>query len=150
MSGFDYDLSKITSGRAMIERGGYRGIFLHQGDARIDLPDHQGDVTILDILQFFDPTEQTVLLQAAAARVAPGGQLIVRSCLRENNGRFFTTLVGDMVAKWTFWMKAAPVHYPSHGFFRRVLEAEGFTVEIRPLWGRTPFNNHIILARHPG
>ena len=150
VSGFDYDLSKITSGREMIARGGYQNISLHQGDARVELPDHRGDVTILDILQFFNSAEQTILLQAAAARVAPGGQLIVRSCLRENNGRFVTTLIGDMFAKWTFWMKAAPIHYPSAEFFQRVLEAEGFTVEIRPFWGNTPFNNYIILAKRPG
>ena len=73
VSGFDYDESKITDGSAMLANGGYREIYLSQGDARAGLPDHSGDVTILDILQFFDPTEQRELLRCAAGRVAPGG-----------------------------------------------------------------------------
>ena len=52
---------------------------LSHGDARRDLPEHCGDVAILDILQFFDDPDKTALLESAAARVAPGGTLIVRS-----------------------------------------------------------------------
>ena len=90
------------------------------------------------------------MLKSAAQRVAPGGILIVRSCLFEKSLRFYTTLAGDMFAKMTFWMKSAPVHYPTAGFFRSVLEREGLTVEIRPFWGKTPFNNYLILARRSG
>lgn len=150
VAGIDYDSSKINGGLEMIERGGYEGISLSQGDARQALPDHRGNVTILDIMQFFDDAEQTKLLQSAAAGVPPGGKLIIRSGLLEKNMRFLTTWIGDLVAKCTFWMKAAPIHYPTGDFFHRVLGAEGFTVEIRPLWGRTPFNNYLILAKRPG
>lgn len=77
------------------------------------------------------------------------GKLIVRSGLLERNLRFGITLLGDLFAKATFWMKAAPVNYPTREFFREVLEGEGFEVEIRPFWGITPFNNFMILARRP-
>ncbi|MGC4016387.1 MAG: class I SAM-dependent methyltransferase [Luteolibacter sp.] len=150
VSGFDYDPRKIESGRRMIARGGYDGILLEQGDARHSLPDHRGDVTILDILQFFDDDEQAGLLRSAASRVAPGGKLIIRSGLREKSARFLTTWLGDLLAKATLWMKAAPVRYPTAAFFQRVLEEQGLEVEIRPFWGRTPFNNYLILARRPG
>jgi len=149
VSGFDYDSRKIEGGRRMIDRGGYGDIRLQQGDARHHLPDHRGDVAILDILQFFDNGEQSHLLASAAARVAPGGKLIIRSGLKEKNTRFFVTWLGDILAKLTFWMKAAPVHYPTGVFFKKVLEDQGLEVEIRPFWGRTPFNNYLILARRP-
>ena len=150
ISGIDYDLEKILRGGKMLERGGYQNISLQQGDARTGLPEHLGDVTILDIMQFFNPEEQKQLLSAAAERVAPGGKLIIRSGLAEKNLRFFVTWLGDIFAKCTFWMKAAPVHYPDADFFRNVLEGEGFEVEIRPFWGKTPFNNYLILACRPG
>ena len=149
VTGFDYDISKIKGGGVMLASGGYEGITLSQGDARSGLPEHSGDVAILDILQFFDDAEKTALLKSAAQRVAPGGMLIVRSCLYEKSLRFYTTLAGDMFAKLTFWMKSAPVHYPTGEFFRSVLEAEGLEVEIRPFWGKTPFNNYLILAKRP-
>lgn len=149
VSGFDYDESKITDGRAMLLKAGYEMISLDQGDARTSLPDHSGDVSILDILQFFAPTEQRQLLRLAAERVAPGGRLIVRSGLYEKNLRFGITWMVDLFAKATFWMKAAPVNYPTRDFFEDVLGAEGFDVEVKPFWGMTPFNNFMILARRP-
>ncbi len=107
-------------------------------------------MAILDILQFLDDSEKTALLESAAARIAPGGTLVVRSGLFEKSLRFYVTLAGDILAKCTFWMKAAPVHYPTEAFFRKVLEAQGLVVEIRPFWGGTPFNNYLILAKRPG
>lgn len=144
--GFDYDERKIEEGKQLIIAGGYQNITLSQGDARIDLPEHQGDVTILDILQFFDFDQQENLLRIAAQKVTPGGKLIIRSGIKEKNLRFFITWLGDMLAKCTFWMKAAPTHYPTAKFFHTVLEDEGFHVEVRPFWGKTPFNNYLIVA----
>ena len=150
VTGFDYDGAKIKGGSRMLASGAYEGIQLSQGDARLGLPEHSGNVAILDILQFFDDAEKTALLKSAAQRVAPGGMLIVRSGLFERSLRFYTTLAGDMFAKLTFWMKSAPIHYPTADFFRSTLEAEGLEVEIRPFWGKTPFNNYLILAKRPG
>jgi len=144
--GFDYDSRKIKAGIQLLKRGGYSDITLTQGDARLDLPDHLGDVTILDILQFFTPEEQTKLLFDASQRVAPGGKLIIRSGLKKNNLRFFFTWLGDLLAKCTFWMKAAPTHYPTAEFFQTALEPKGFEVSIQPFWGKTPFNNYLITA----
>jgi hypothetical protein len=48
--------------------------------------------------------------------------LVIRSGLREGNLRFFVAWVGDVFGKASFWMKTAPVHYPTVGFMREVLE----------------------------
>ncbi len=106
-------------------------------------------MTILDILQFFDEQGRRDLLKAAATRVAPGGKLLIRSGLRENNARFFSTWLGDVFAKCTFWMRSGPVSYPTAAFFREALGQEGLAVEIRPFWGKTPFNNFLISAVRP-
>jgi len=149
VTGIDYDASKIEAGNKMLAKGGYTGIALTQGDARTGLPEHQGDVTILDILQFFDAEEQASLLKAAASRVAPGGKLLIRSGLQEKNTRFLITWIGDIFARCTFWMRSAPIHYPTADFFRKTLGEEGFGVEVRPFWGKTPFNNYLIVAQRP-
>ena len=67
--------------------------------------------------------------------------MIIRSGLCENTWRHRVTIFGDWLAKLTFWMKAAPVCYPTREQFERVLSANGLRVRIQPLWGRTPFNN---------
>jgi trans-aconitate methyltransferase len=142
--GLDYDPRKIDSARLAAIASGVADVSFCHHDARTGLPEHAGNVSILDILQFFTPDEQETLLHLAASRVAPGGKLIIRSGLRDDSWRFKITVVGDWLAKATFWMKAAPTHYPAAEDFRRILEGFG-TVEISPLWGGTPFNNHLVV-----
>lgn len=142
--GFDYDERKIVSARSATLSSDQSAISFEVGDARCNLPDHRGNVTILDILQFFTPDEQQRLLQAAAERVPHGGKLVIRSTIRTASWRYRTTVCGDFIAKFSFWMKAAPTHYPTREDFARALEDYG-SLTIRPLWGRTPFNNHLIV-----
>jgi 2-polyprenyl-3-methyl-5-hydroxy-6-metoxy-1,4-benzoquinol methylase len=145
MSGLDYDDSKIASAIAMVN--GMADVHYRVGDARHDLPVHEGDVVILDILQFFQTADQDHVLREAAARVAPGGKLIIRSCLADTSWRFRITEWGDWFAKLTFWMKSAPVAYPSAEQFQRVLSESGLRVTFTPLWGKMPFNNYLIVAQ---
>jgi 2-polyprenyl-3-methyl-5-hydroxy-6-metoxy-1,4-benzoquinol methylase len=145
--GLDFDSRKIRDGHALVEKGDYSNISLTQGNALSELPDHSGDVTILDILQFLPTGQQSQLLIAAASRVSSSGKLIVRSGLRERNARFFVTWMADLFAKATFWMKSSPTEYPTKELFQMTLGDEGFEVEIKPFWGKTPFNNYLIVAR---
>lgn len=142
--GLDYDSRKIETATQVIAQSTTPDVTFAHCDVRAGLPPHHGDVSILDILQFFTPTEQEKLLVLAASRVAPGGKLVIRSGLRDASWRFKITVLGDLLAKLTFWMKAAPTHYPTSSDFQRILRAFG-SVNIRPLWGKTPFNNYLIV-----
>jgi 2-polyprenyl-3-methyl-5-hydroxy-6-metoxy-1,4-benzoquinol methylase len=146
--GLDYDERKIASANLAVEKSGADGLTFSHHDARTGLPEHHGNVSILDILQFFTPDEQASLLRLAASRVAPGGKLVVRSGLRDPSLRFKITVAGDLLARATFWMKAAPTHYPTADDFQQILSPFG-KVTISPLWGGTPFNNHLIVLTRP-
>lgn len=146
--GLDYDQRKVEMATHAAETSETRQVTFAHHDARSGLPEHQGNVSILDILQFFTPTEQETLLTLAASRVAPGAKLVIRSGLRDESARFKITVLGDLLAKATFWMKAAPTHYPTAGDFQRILAPFG-SLEISPLWGKTPFNNHLIVLTRP-
>jgi 2-polyprenyl-3-methyl-5-hydroxy-6-metoxy-1,4-benzoquinol methylase len=147
MAGFDYDPRKIASAQAMAKNAGYTDVVFKVGDARHNMPGHAGHVVILDILQFILPAEQELLLRDAATRLAPGGKFIIRSCLRDASRRFRITVLGDWFARVTLWMKHSPVAYPSAGELHSILGALGLSVTIVPLWGGTPFNNHLIVAQ---
>lgn len=144
--GLDYDSNKIELANQAIPDSGHHNLSFAFHDARNGLPQHSGNVTILDILQFFTPAQQNALLQQAAACIPLGGQLVIRSGIRDSSWRFRITVIGDLIAKGTFWMKAAPTHYPSEEDFLKNLSPFG-TVDITPLWGSTPFNNHLIILR---
>lgn len=147
--GVDYDPRKIRSAEKVAAALSLSGLSFATHDARSGLPEHSGNVSILDILQFFTPSEQEILLGRAASLVAPGGKLVIRSGLRDRSMRFRITVAGDFLAKASFWMKAAPTHYPSADDFRRILSPFG-RVSMSPLWGGTPFNNHLIVLERSG
>ncbi len=108
----------------------------------------RGHVTMLDVLLFVSEPTQRELLARAASFVDPEhGVFIVRTGIGDGSWRHRITHAMDDVACFFRWMKVRPVHYPSREIFREVLMPLGFDVEFRPLRGRMPFNNHVVIAR---
>lgn len=145
--GVDLDGPKIEVATAIARRW--------QCDAAFDCMDFRdfregraGHVTMLDVLLFVSEQTQRELLARAATFVsADQGVLVVRSGIGDGSWRHRMTNAMDHVACLLGWMPVKPVKYPSYEIFREVLEPMGFDVEFRPLWGRMPFNNHVIIAR---
>jgi len=150
VTGFDYDETKIVDANAVREKF-YAEAQMHfsAGDARTALPEHLGSVTILDILQYFSADEMEKLLRQAARCVAPGGKIVIRSGLVDDGWRFRVTTAVDKFARRVGWMQGAPVQYPMAEQFRSVLVEEGLVGKIKPLWGKTPFNNYLISFSRP-
>ena len=139
----DYDQRKITE--ANIAARHYPSLSFKHLDVRDGIPKFSGNVTVLDILQFFTSSEQLTLLKSAALSIAKGGKLIIRSGIRDNSMRFKITRLGDHLARASFWMKASPTCYPDINSIVQTMEEEGLSGKTRPLWGKTPFNNHLLV-----
>lgn len=147
--GVDYDAKKVAQAQRIAE-GHFAAMTFRDGDAREGVPDFSGNVTVLDILQFFDGEERERLLRAVAASVAPGGKLIIRNGVKDASWRYRAVQAGDVLAKVTFWMKAGPVGYPTVDEIGGILESEGLEGGARPLWGGTPFNNYLFVYERAG
>ncbi|CAN5163144.1 class I SAM-dependent methyltransferase [soil metagenome] len=147
--GIDYDRAKIIEAQG-VARSRFEGITFTRADAREGIPSFSGNVTVLDILQFFRAAERETLLRAVAQNVAPGGKLILRTCLRDGSWRFRVSMAGDLFARLTFWMRSAPVDYPTADELSAVAHSEGLAGKFVPLWGRTPFNNYLGVFSRPG
>lgn len=147
ISGLDLDGPKIEAAAAIAREHDLRAEFRAQ-DFRDAFQSASGHVTLLDVLQFVPERAQREILARAASFVHPeGGLLIIRTGIRDDSMRFRITHFMDIFARVIGWMKAPPVDYPTPEMFREVLEPAGFRVELRPLWGRTPFNNYLVIAR---
>ena len=140
MRGLDFDAEKIAIAQKAAATHAPDLVF-ETSDARTGLPAHSGSVTILDILQYLDPAAQKALLREAAARIAPGGKLVIRTGIEDPGWRFALTKLTDWFAVLCFWMKSKPISYPRPETLTATLEACGLRGTIRPMWGRTPFNN---------
>lgn len=150
ITGIDFDESKIAHGQEMGQRLGLADLHLSAGNALTDLPRFSGNVVILDILQYFTISERENVIRSAADRVAPGGKLIIRSGLKDHSWRFRLTAWTDKLAASAKWMKSQPQTYPAQSDFENPLNSLGFEVEIQQLWGKTPFNNYLIVATRQG
>lgn len=141
--GVDFDQRKIEVARIAAQR--YRGLDFITGDARDPLP-HGHDVVILDMLQYFDSAAQQQILSNVARVVPRGGVVVIRQGIRDGSWRHRLTLVVDALARVIRWMKAERLEFPTRDEVTRAF-ADGFEADIRPLWGRTPYNNYLFVFR---
>ncbi len=145
--GVDLDCPKIEVARKIAADSKCNAVFECM-DFRDLQQSRRGHVTMLDVLLFVPETSQRELLARAALFVDPErGVLVVRSGIGDGSWRHRLTHAMDNVACFLRWMPVKPVKYPSREIFKEVLEPLGFEVEFRPLRGRMPFNNHLIIAR---
>lgn len=148
--GVDVDAGKIGRAWRAAHRSALPQVRFDAVDAQAGLPVHRGHVVLLDVLQYLDPVPQQALLQAASARIAAGGRLLLRTPLATGDRRDRTTRIADTLAWMTGWMGTRPRHYPTAGSLETCLAAAGLrTGPAQPLHGRTPFNSWLLVAERP-
>ena len=144
--GVDTDGRKIRQG-VVAAKGRYSDVEFVEQDARKELPAFRGNVALLDVLHYLAPADQASLLSELAARVAPGGLLLLRDAPREQTARFWATYVGEVFAQTISWNIGAPLHFATRASITAAFNEEEFTHEERPAWGGTPFNNRLFIFR---
>ena len=87
------------------------------------------------------------LLERLVPRVAPGGMLVIRDCPRDDNARFWLTFLAERFAQTTTWIVSTPLHFPTRERIFSPFPPNEFSRSVAPLWGRTPFNNHLFIFR---
>lgn len=145
--GMDIDADKIRRGRAIAERAGLAdGARFEVVDLAEGWPRHRGSVAILDVLQYLDAEAQGRLLDDTAAMLVPGAKLVIRSGLGDDTRRGRTTRITDRLAHLAGWMQEVPKRYPTRAELESRLGAAGLSLDFRPLYGNTPFNNWLIVG----
>lgn len=144
--GLDVDTRKIRFG-AKIAADHYRDIEIRFHDVGKTIPNFSGNVALFDVLHYLPEPEQHSLLSRLAGCVAPGGLLIIRDCPRERRPRYWMTWLAEKFAQAISWNLAGALHFPSRRSIDAVFSAAEFERESRPLWGASPFNNHIFIFR---
>ena len=147
--GVDIDARKIVEARRAASVAGLAEVAFEVVDLADGLPAHSGSVAILDVLQFVPPDAQDAILDAAIARIAPGGVLVIRTGLDDGSARAKTTRRIDAFSRMVGWMNAGPTRYSDADALRAKFTAAGLDARFDPLHGNTPFNNwRIVAARH--
>ncbi|HVF71652.1 MAG TPA: class I SAM-dependent methyltransferase [Chthoniobacterales bacterium] len=143
--GLDADARKIECGAATA--AGYENLEVRFHDLRNGLPPFNGNIVLFDVLHYLPVNLQRTLLSGLASSVAPDGTLIVRDCPSDPRPRFWMTWLAEKFAQAIRWNLDTALHFPSRASIHDVFARDTFAHETRPLWGRSPFNNHLFIFR---
>lgn len=144
--GVDIDETKIEIARTAARSGGLSRATFDACDLSKTFPQHRGSVALLDVLQYFDEEARDELLSNAARCVTDEGRLILRAGLNDGGWRAALTRSTDRAGHFLRWMKTPPRSQPTVADLTGLLRHHGLKGEFRPLWGRTPFNNWLVVA----
>jgi len=144
--GIDHDASKIARGREAAGRAGLDGVLeLREADAATPQP-VRGHVALLDVLHYLPADRQPELLAFAAGHLADDGILVLRNVLRDATWRYRLTVWEERFIQAVGWIPGGAQYFPTEDDIRGVLEPLGLRPQLRPLFGRTPFNSYLITA----
>jgi 2-polyprenyl-3-methyl-5-hydroxy-6-metoxy-1,4-benzoquinol methylase len=144
--GLDLDARKIGCGAEIANRR-YRDVELRLHNVETALPEFRGNVALFDVLHYLPQPRQIALLTRLTERVAPGGLLIIRDALREMRPRYWITWLAEKFAQTISWNIDIALHFPSRASIDDIFDGREFERASRPLWGASPFNNHIFIFR---
>ena len=145
--GVDTDAVKIDAARVASMRSGHNDAEFQVCDLGVQFPEHKGSVALLDVLQYLPAQAQSSLLSQAARCVSKQGRLVIRTGLADGTWRSAMTRATDRFGHFVGWMKTSFKAQPSAQELRDILQRHGLQAEFKPLWGRTPFNNWLVVAR---
>ncbi len=150
LTGVDFDAGKIAKAQHIAGRS-YADLTFTVGDV-LATGDFRGHVVLFDVLHYLPAARQTALLEQLASHIAPGALCLIRATPRDEGWRFRVTQVQETFLRACLWMKSGVVYYSTSEEILAPFRARGFTCEVRPLWGRTPFNSYLFILRapHPG
>lgn len=145
--GVDNDGSKIQRGRVAAERVALARTEFERVDLLATVPEHHGNVTLLDVLQYLPAAAQPALLQRAADMLGPHGRLVIRMAEPDHSRRGVISRVADRAANLIGWMRSRPRDYLDVATVQAQLQQAGLSVSVSPLYGNTPFNNWLLVAQ---
>ncbi len=145
ITGLERDRRKIVRAEE-VARSGYRDLEFIEQDIREPIAT-EGHVVLFDLLHYLQPEEQGALLSRLAADLTPGALLVIRDCPRDRSTRFWLTHLAERFAQYTTWNLRTPLHFPRSEHILASFPSDEFTRSVAPLWGRTPFNNHLFVFR---
>jgi SAM-dependent methyltransferase len=145
--GVDIDAEKIEIARRAARGASLNDAVFEVCDLTQTFPEHRGSVALLDVVQYLDASSRDAVLDSAARCVTREGLLVMRAGLDDGSWRAAFTRIMDRAGHAVRWMRTPPHSQPTKSAIHELLRRHGFDCEFQPAWGRTPFNNWMVVAR---
>ena len=151
--GVDWDEAKIEDAKAAARGRGDDLVPIDAsfivGDARDAALSPSDTVTLIDLLHYFRDEEQERILRNAASAVRPGGRILIRQPDTARGWRSFVTAAEERFFTLVRFNRGARVRFRPASASTAILDAMGFSCDVRPAWGKTPFSNVLIVGTRP-
>lgn len=141
-TGCDLGGWKIAAGNAAAERLGFKAISLHDADMTAFPLDGASVICAFDVLHYLPAEVQERFVQKLAEAAAGGALLLVRTGVRGCGWRSAITLLEEFWTRLSGWIRGGQVNFPVLPQLVAKFEKAGCKVEVRPLWGKTPFSSY--------
>ncbi len=128
VTGVDPDPRKVALARASIGPGEAIEVFPGSIEEAARLDRRFDAVLFLDVLYLLPPEAQARALQGAAALLAPGGRVLVKTMHRESRVRSALDAAQEAVATGVGMTKGEAYPPPDEAFVRQVLQQQGLLV----------------------
>lgn len=143
ITGLDIDDTKVQLAQSLL---GPDNASFATADA-LDMPEHSGDIVVLDVLHYFNDEDQQALLEKIAERLAPGGTAFIRVTLKENTWRFRFTKAEEWFVHAVRWIPVMGSNFPTREKVLAPFQRLGIEGHVQPMWGYTPFNSYLFTFR---
>ena len=144
--GVDHDAAKVEAATEIGRR--YAGLEFRVGDARDAIPAGV-NVVALDVLHYFTDSEQERIIDNIARAVPAGGVAVIRDAVRDGSIRYRVTAAQETFSRAVRWLKAERLNFPTRERIVTPFCRLGFSEEVVPMWGKTPFNNYLFVFSRP-
>ncbi len=139
ITGIDHDQRKVDI--ASRAANGQDGLSFQVADAR--KVEMSGTIVLLDVLHYFTDEEQSRILQNAAQSA---GTIVIRDAIRDGSLRYRITYAEEALARLGGWLRVDRLNFPTREAIESPFE-RSFGEEVRPMFGRMPFNNYLFVFR---
>jgi SAM-dependent methyltransferase len=145
VTGFDWDARKVATAALAAGVEPALSATFRVADLRAPLCVDADTTLLIDVLHYLRDDEQDGVLREVARRTRR--LVVVRELDPDRGWRSFVTTAEEGFTTRLGYNRGARVNARPVAALVRTLEAEGFSVEVTPCWGATPFSNVLIVAR---
>lgn len=146
--GVDVDQGKIEIAKRVVASR-YDQLQFHVGSA-LGKRDFSGNIVALDVLHYFSNEEQMAFLSSFAGMLHQDGVLLLRTTVRDQSLRYRLTQFEEWFIRATGWIRGGENNFATRERIETGLREAGLVWDTLPMWGTTPFNSHLFVARKAG
>jgi SAM-dependent methyltransferase len=143
--GVDWDARKIAAGR--VAASGLVGVELAEGDVRTYVIPECDAITIVDVLHYYEPAAQRVLLARCAEVLGPGGRLLIREGDGgRGRGALWTRGIEEAAVRLQWNRGDGRTRFRALEDLKREVESVGFSVGVAAVSGKLHPGNFLLIA----